>query len=128
MAGTAAGGTLARPLFPRGVYSAAADRPASAAERYNNLQHLVPRRFPDLARNRGRPETAGRIHRLPRGAPHLGPKSALTSALTLRRAGRRHLTGRLPLDRLPQVLLLSPRARPQPPLPHEVFAATRTSF
>src|SRR5258707_8151612 len=32
------------------------DRPIGAAERETDLHHPVPRRFPDLAGNRGRPE------------------------------------------------------------------------
>ncbi len=92
------------------------------------LQHLVPRRFPNVAGNRGRPETAGRIHRLSRGPSYLGTESTSAPAPALCRAWRRHLARRFPLDRLPQVLLLSSRARTQPPLPHEVLAATGTSF
>src|SRR6266403_2096539 len=128
MARTAAGRAFARPLFPRGVYLAAPDRPIGVAERETDLRHPVPRRFPDLAGNRGRPEAAGRIHRLPRGASHLGSESAFAPAPALRRAGRRHLTGRLTLDRLPKVLLPPSLSRPQPPLSQNVLAATRTGF
>jgi hypothetical protein len=37
------------------------------------------------------PETARRLHRLPRRAPHLGTEPASASASALHRSGRRHL-------------------------------------
>ena len=65
------------------------------------------------------PRLSRRLHRLPRRAAHLGSESASASAPALRRTRRRHLPRRLPLDRLPEVVLLSARARSQPPLPQD---------
>src|SRR5438067_9266434 len=127
MARATAGRAVARSLLPRGVYLAAADRPAGASEREDDLQPPLPRRFPDLTGNRRRPAVTGCIHRLSGGAAHLGSESTSAPASALRRAGRRHLPGWLPLDRLPQVHLLSPRARAQQPVSQEVLGPTRTS-
>jgi len=51
-----------------------------------------------------------------------GQNLHFTPAPALRRTGRRHLTRRLPLDRLPQVLLLPTRARAQQPLSEDLLA------
>ena len=72
------GRAVARPLFPRGVYAAARDRPPRAAESETDLHHPLSRCFRDAAHHRGRPQHLGAVHRIPRGAPHLGPRTCIS--------------------------------------------------
>ena len=89
-------------VFPRGVYSASANRRPGAAECQDNLQHPLPGSCRDTADDRGGPQASGRGHRLPRRASHLGSKSPSPSAYPLRRAGRRNQSRRVAVDPLPQ--------------------------
>src|SRR5580658_1888879 len=128
MAGTTGVGASAGPVFPCRVHFAQTDRIFGASERQNHLQHPVPRRRSNLAGNGRRSQTLRRIHWLPGGAPHLGSEPASASPSPLHRAWRRHLARRFALDCLPQRLLLSSGAPPQPPLPEEVLEATAPSL
>src|ERR1044071_1945402 len=107
MACAAPSGALACPLFPRGVYFAATDRAARAAESETDLHHPLSRRFRDAAHDRRRPAASRRVDRVPCGGATPGPEPASSSPPALRRARRRNLARRLTLDRLPQVLVPS---------------------
>src|ERR1039457_6080863 len=80
------------------------------------LRHPLPRHRRDVAHDCPRPPTPGGGNRLLRGAPHLGPESALSSPPALRRSRRRPVGGSRPVDSgAPQI----PAAGqgPQRPLP-----------
>jgi hypothetical protein len=56
--------------------------------------HPVSRRIGNAAHDCGRSQTSGRGDRVPRRSAHVGTEPSSSSASALRRAGRRHQTGR----------------------------------
>ena len=81
----------------------------SAAWRFRIPDRFTPSfsgRFRNSAHHRRRSQTSRRLHRLPCRAAHLGSEPASSSAPALRRARRRFLPRRLPLDRLPEEVFL----------------------
>src|ERR1035438_9816928 len=103
MAGRTGSRVVASRVFPRGVYTAAADRPSGTAECQENLQHSLPGSGRDPTNDCGRPPTSGGGNRLPGRASHLGPEPAPPSAYPLRSAWRRNQPRQLTVDPLPKI-------------------------
>src|ERR1039458_4538166 len=76
MAGRTGSRVVASRVFPRGVYTAAADRPSGTAECQENLQHSLPGSGRDPTNDCGRPPTSGGGNRLlsRQGAERLFPQ------------------------------------------------------
>ena len=89
LARRAAGRPAAGALLPRRLHAAGADGRASPFRTRPRLRHPVQGRGRDAAHHRRRPQASRRRDRPRRGAAHLGPAPAPSSARPLHRARRR---------------------------------------
>src|SRR5580704_10496152 len=99
--------TAGRPLLPRRVHIARADRDHRLPQQGRRLRSLVQGFLADNAHDCGRSQAPRRQDRLYLGAPHLGLRDAPSSARPHDRAGWWDIARRHALDRLPSKLSLA---------------------
>src|SRR5450759_3110419 len=107
MDGGAQGRAAARPLLPRRVHVAGADRGHRLPEQGRHLRSLVQGFVADNADDCGRSQAPRRQDRLHVGAPHLGLRDDASPARAHDRTGWRDIARRHTLDRLPSQLPLA---------------------
>src|ERR1019366_150794 len=116
MAGRKGGRVVAGPVFPRCIYGASKHRWPGTPECAPDLSHSISRGIGNAAHDCRGSQTSGRLDRLFGCASHLGTKPSSPSTSSLRHTGRRYLTGRRQLGRLPEIVLSScPRVEPAVP-------------
>src|ERR1700722_17947890 len=96
--------TAGRPLLPRRVHIARADRDHRLPQQGRHLRSLVQGFLADNAYDCGRSQAPGRQDRLHLGAPHLGLRDDPSSTHPHDRAGWWDIARRHALDRLPSKL------------------------
>ena len=124
LAGRKSQGTAPCALLPRSLHRARITGHADFTERATGVRAVVPGGLSDATGDRCRPTASRRTSRFPGGAAQLESEPAAPPAHSLRRAGRRARTRRIPLDPLPPEVLPSSQGS-QPTLPRQVsgFAA-----